>query len=253
MIAALAFGFAIGLAVGMVGGGGAVLAVPVLVYAVGLGVHEATTVSLAVVCLGASAGALGQARRGAVCWSSAAWFALAAALGGVLGTAANRALGGELLLLIFSGVMILAARATWVRAGSAMAAGSGCPKARAAVLVPAGLAVGGLTGLVGVGGGFVIVPTLAIGLSFGLREAMGTSIVIVAVVSMFGLLAHLAAGSRLDVPVTLAMGAAAMAGAYAGPPLAGRLSTEALARGFAALVVFVAVGVVGATLLGASA
>jgi uncharacterized protein len=253
MIAALVFGLAIGLAVGMVGGGGAVLAVPALVYAVGLGVHQATTVSLAVVSLGAATGAVGQARRGAVCWSSAAWFALAAALGSVLGAFANRAFGGEALLILFSAVMILAARATWVRVGSAILKGSGCPQVRVRALVPVGLGVGALTGLVGVGGGFVVVPTLAIGLSFGMREAIATSIVIVAVVSLCGLAAHLAVGGRLDVPVTLAMGAAAMAGAYAGPALAARVSTEALGRGFALLVVLVAVGVAGAAVAGVSA
>jgi uncharacterized protein len=252
VIAALAFGVLIGLAVGMVGGGGAVLAVPVLVYVVGLGVHEATTASLAVVFLGAAAGAAGQARRGAVCWAPAAWFALAAAAGSVAGTFANRALGGEALLLLFSGVMILAARTTWLRAGSAMVVGSGCPKARVRVLVPVGLGVGALTGLVGVGGGFVVVPALAIGLSFGMREAMATSIVIVAVVSLCGLLAHLAAGGHLDVPVTLAMGGAAVAGAYAGPALAARASTETLARGFALLVTLVAIGLAGAAVTGAS-
>ena len=252
MISALAFGLVIGLAVGMVGGGGAVLAVPVLVYAVGLGVHEATTVSLAVVSLGAAAGAAGQARRGAVCWASAGWFALAAAIGSVVGTLANRALGGEILLLLFSGVMLIAARATWTRAGSALVKGCGCPPARAAVLVPVGLGVGALTGLVGVGGGFLVVPTLAIGLSFGMREAMATSIVIVAIVSLCGLVSHLAVGNGLDVPVTLAMGGAAVAGAYAGPAIAERISTEALARGFALLVVLVALGVAGATLAGVS-
>ena len=94
MIGALAFGLLIGLILGMVGGGGAVLAVPALVYAVGLGVHEATTASLAVVAAGAATGAVGQARRGAVCWSSAAWFAVAASAGSIVGTVANRALGG---------------------------------------------------------------------------------------------------------------------------------------------------------------
>jgi hypothetical protein len=252
MISALGFGLVIGLAVGMVGGGGAVLAVPVLVYAVGLGVHEATTVSLAVVALGASIGAVGQARQGTVCWESAGWFALAAAAGSVIGTLANRALGGEILLLLFSGVMLVAARATWMRAGSAMVHGGGCPPARASVLLPVGLGVGALTGLVGVGGGFVVVPTLAIGLSFGMREAMGTSIVIVAIVSVCGLASHLAVGNSLDIPVTIAMGGAAMAGAYAGPALAARISTEALGRGFALLVVLVALGVVGATLAGVS-
>ena len=92
MVAALGFGLLIGLVMGMVGGGGAVLAVPALVYAVGLGVHEATTVSLAVVAGAASTGAVGQARRGAVCWTSAAWLSAAAALGGLAGALLNQAL-----------------------------------------------------------------------------------------------------------------------------------------------------------------
>ena len=252
MIRALAFGLLIGLILGMVGGGGAVLAVPALVYAVGLGVHEATTASLAVVAAGAATGAVGQARRGAVCWSSAAWFAVAASAGSIVGTVANRALGGSALLLLFSAVMLLAAHATWQRAGSPACAAGGCPKARAGVLLPAGLLVGALTGLVGVGGGFVVVPALAIGLSFGMREAMGTSMVIVAIVSLCGLLAHLAAGSHLDVPVAAAMGGAAVAGALLGPRFADRVSTRALGQGFAVLVVFVALGVAGATIAGVS-
>ena len=95
-------------------------------------------------------------------------------------------------------------------------------------------------------------PALAMRLSSGLREAMGTSIVIVAIVSVCGLASHLAVGNGLDIPVTVAMGGAAMAGAHAGPTLAARISTEALGRGFALLVVLVALGVVGATLAGVS-
>src|SRR5215207_1631674 len=139
MIVALVLGLVIGLVVGMVGGGGAVLAVPAFVYVVGLDVHAATTASLAVVAAGATTGAVGQARRSAVCWASAGWFAAAAALGSVAGTLANRALGGAALLLAFSGVMLLAARATWQRAGSPAARVGHCPDARVRVLVPAGL------------------------------------------------------------------------------------------------------------------
>lgn len=252
MIEALAFGLLIGLAVGMVGGGGAVLAVPALVYVIGLGVHEATTVSLAVVALGAATGAVAQGRRGAVCWSSAAWFAAAAAAGSVLGTLGNHALGGEMLLLVFSVVMLAAARGTWARAGSAIALSGGCPQVRANVLVPVGVAVGALTGLVGVGGGFVVVPTLAVGMSFGMREAMGTSIVIVAIVSVCGLASHLLAGGSLDVAVTLAMGGMAIVGAHAGPRLAEGIPTVLLGRGFAALVVLVALGVAAASVAGAA-
>lgn len=235
---------------GMVGGGGAVLAVPALVYVVGLGVHEATTVSLAVVSMAAATGAVGQHRRGAVCWTSAAWLSAAAAIGGIAGAIANQAIGGAALLLIFSLVMLMAARATWQRAGADHAVPAGCPDAAPLTLITAGLGIGFLTGLVGVGGGFVVVPALVIGLSFGMREAMATSMAVVAMVSATGLLAHLATGSSLDVGVTIAMGAAAVAGAAAGPHLADRVPTRRLGRAFAVLVVAVALGVAIATLAG---
>ncbi len=250
VIGAVAFGLLIGLVMGMVGGGGAVLAVPALVYVVGLGVHEATTVSLAVVAAAAATGAFGQARRGAVCWSSAAWLSAAAVFGGVVGAIANRALGGAALLLIFSAVMLIAARATWQRAGTPAAAAQGCPDASKRELVATGSGIGALTGLVGVGGGFVVVPALVVRLSFGMREAMATSMAIVAIVSASGLLAHLATGSTLDVPVAVAMGGAAVAGALLGPRLADMVSTRLLGRSFAVLVVLVAVGVAVATLAG---
>jgi uncharacterized membrane protein YfcA len=250
VIPAIGFGLLIGIVMGMVGGGGAVLAVPVLVYAVGLGVHEATTASLAVVGGAAAVGAAGQARRGTVCWRSAAWFAAGAAAGGLAGTYLNRAVGGAALLLLFSVVMLLAAQATWRRAALPVCEAGGCPSASPLILVPIGIGVGVLTGLVGVGGGFVIVPALMIGLSFGMREAMSTSMVIVAVVSATALLAHLSAGAGLDVPVAVAMGGAAILGAALGPRLADHVSTALLGRAFALLVVAVAIGVSVATLEG---
>ena len=250
MLVALPLGLLIGLVLGTVGGGGAVLAVPVLVYAVGLDVHAATTASLAVVTAGAATGAARQARRGAVCWTSAAWFAGAAIAGSVVGTSANRAVGGSVLLLAFSTVMLVTAFATWRRAGSAAAAARGCPQARARVLVPAGLLVGALTGLVGVGGGFVVVPALAIGLNCGMREAMATSMVIVAIVSACGLASHLAAGSALDVPVAAGMAAAAVGGGLLGARLVDRVPTRVLGQGFSVLVALMAVGVAGATAAG---
>jgi hypothetical protein len=213
-------------------------------------VHAATTVSLAVVAAAAATGAVGQARRGTVCWSSAAWFAAAAAFGGALGAFANRAVGPTFLMLTFSLVMVLAARATWERAGAGGAEVQGCPKASPRVLLPIGAVVGVLTGLVGVGGGFVVVPALMVGLAFGVREAMATSMAIVAAVSVVALLAHLATGSSLDVPVALAMGGTALAGAAVGPRLADRVSAPLLGRSFAVLVVLVAVGVAIATIEG---
>ncbi len=244
-------GLLIGLAVGMVGGGGAVLAVPVLVYAIGLGVHEATTVSLAVVSGAATVGGVGQARRGAVCWTSGRVVRggrpPAAPSSGRSPTAHSAA---AVLLGLFAGVMLLAAWATWRRAAEPVAQTGGCPGVRAALLVSFGIAVGAITGLVGVGGGFVVVPVLVIGLRFGMREAMGTSMVVVAVVSALGLVAHIAAGGAFDVPVALTMGVAAVCGALAGPRLAAGIPARRLGRGFAVLVAVVALGVLSAAVVG---
>ena len=112
----------------------------------------------------------------------------------------------------------------------------------------ANVTVGALTGLVGVGGGYVVVPALAIGLSLGMREPMGTSIVVVAIVSLSGLLAHLAAGSHPDVPVAAAIGGAAVAGALLGPRFADPVSIQVPGQAFAVLVVLVALGIAGATI-----
>lgn len=244
-------GLLIGGAVGLVGGGGAVLAVPVLVYIAGLTMHEAIPVSLAVVAAASATGAIAQVRRGTVCWSSAAWFAVSAVAGSAAGTALSAALPAALLLIVFALVMALAARSTWQRAGRPAAGEQGCPKARARVLVPVGLAVGALTGLIGVGGGFVVVPALAVGLSFGMREAIGTSMVIVTISSLAGLSAHLVAGSPFDTGLALTMGTAMVIGALAGAVVAPRVSTRRLGRGFAVLVASVAVLVLGLTAAGA--
>jgi uncharacterized membrane protein YfcA len=213
-----------------------------------LGVHEATTVSLAVVTGAAAVGAVGQARRGAVCWVSAAWFAVAAAVGSVAGTIANGAIGGSALLVAFAGVMFLASWATWRRAAQPAVEAAGCPQPCAQILVPLGIGVGAITGLVGVGGGFVVVPALALGLSFGMREAMGTSMAVVTIVSASGLASHLVAGGGFDVPVALTMGIAAAGGAVAGSRLVAGVSARRLGRGFALLVAVVATGVLAAAL-----
>lgn len=247
MLLAIPFGLAIGLAVGTLGGGGSVLAVPVLVYVLGQNVPEATTASLVVVAAGALAGALGHARAGRVCWRHAGSFTAAAVPGIALGTLAAGAVSGELLLASFALVMLAAARATWRKADDAgpepdgsWEAGAACPPLRLPRDLVAGAAVGFITGFFGVGGGFLVVPTLAIALAFTMRTAIGTSLVIITATSLLGLGAHLAAGRSLDAGVTAAMTVACVAGAVAGAHLASRIPQRRLGRGFALLVVAVA-------------
>lgn len=247
MLLAIPFGLAIGLAIGMLGGGGSVLAVPVLVYALDQTVAGATTTSLFVVAAGALAGGLGHARAGRVCWKHAASFSAAAVPGIVAGTIVGDALGGKLLLAIFALVMVGAAHATWSRAddagdgpGGEWERGGACPPLRLPRDLAAGVAVGFVTGLVGVGGGFLIVPTLAIALAFTMRTAVGTSLAIITVTSALGVAVHLLAGRELDGGLTAVMALTSAAGAVAGAAVAGRVPQRMLSRGFAVLVVLVA-------------
>ena len=254
---AAGFGLAIGVSVGMLGGGGSVLAVPVLVYVLGQGVPEATTTSLVVVAAASVAGAVGHARAGRICWRHAGSFTAAAFPGLVAGTLAGDAVSGPVLLGAFALVMVAAAAATWRKAEEAGEPGDGwkpgavCPPLRVPHDVIAGMAVGALTGFFGVGGGFLIVPTLAIALAFSMRTAVGTSLAIITGSSLIGVTVHLAAGRGVDLEVTAAMAAGCVAGALAGASLAGSLSQRALGRGFALMVVAVAVYLlVSVTLLG---
>ena len=252
MLLAVPFGLAIGLAVGMLGGGGSVLAVPVLVYVLGQSVDQATTASLLVVAAGAVAGGLGHARTGRVCWRHAGSFTLAALPGIAAGTAAAAAVGGSALLAAFALVMLAAAYATWHKAGSEDAdpeAGDTCPPLRLPRDLAAGAGIGLLTGFFGVGGGFLIVPTLAIGLAFTMRTAVGTSLAIITATSLLGFVTHVVAGRGLDAGLTLTMAAACVIGALLGAAAATRVPQRVLGRSFAVMVVAVALYLLASVLL----
>jgi uncharacterized membrane protein YfcA len=242
VLVALTAGLLLGLALGTVGGGGAVLAVPVLIYLLGQSVHAATAESLLVVVGAAGAGAVGHARHGLVCWRLAGAFAAAAVPGSVLGTAANRAVSAEPLLGAFAILLLGVAVMTWRRAGARAGVGDeACPPLRLAVVAGVGLSVGLLTGLFGVGGGFAVVPALALGLRVPVRRAVATSLVVVTAISAVGLAEHLLAGSHVAWATTLPFAATAILTASAGAAIGARLPRRALAHGFALLLGAVAV------------
>ena len=249
MAAAAPFGLAIGLTMGALGGGGAVLAVPVLVYVLDQDVHAATTASLVVVAAAALAGGAGQADRHEVCWPQVAVFAPTAVVGAVVGSIANESVSDSALMVAFALLMLGAAAFMW-RSGEQDASDAACPPLQTVRTTAAGITVGALTGFFGVGGGFLVVPMLALVMSFPVRRAIGTSLVIVAVVSRVALGVHLARGADVELGVALAMGASAAVGGYAGSRLSARLPSAALGHAFAVLVVAVADYVIGAESLG---
>ena len=171
---------------------------------------------------------------------------MAAAVPGIVGgTLVGDAISGSALIAAFAFVMLAAAAATWRKASSEPGpqrtqATAGCPPLLVGRDLAAGAAIGFMTGFFGVGGGFLIVPTLAIALAFSMRLAVGTSLAIITATSVIGVIAHLVAGRSMDVGVTTAMSLACAVGALAGVALAGRVSQRHLGRGFAALVTVVA-------------
>lgn len=241
LLLAVPFGLAIGVVVGAVGAGGAILAFPVLVYVLGEGVGPATTASLVVVAVAAAVGGSALARHGQVCWRLALLFSAPAAAGSLVGAVANSAVSGEVLVLAFIPVMLAAAGATWRRAGADRPDDGGCPHPEWSRVVAAGFGVGALTGFFGIGGGFLVVPLLSVWLGAGFRRAVATSLVIIALTGIGALASHLVAGAAPEVGITAVLAASTAAGAVLGTTVSRRLPQAALGRAFAVVVALVAV------------
>jgi len=243
IVLAIVLGLGIGAVVGMVGGGGAILALPVFVYLLGQGVSSASTASLIVVTLGASVGAGAQARHGQVCWRVAGTFAIPAAIGAYLGTIANAWASPKALIIAFIPVMLAAAALTYFRAGRGgedREDPSPCPPPDVPRSGGSGLAIGAMTGFFGVGGGFLIVPVLTSLLGLSVRRAIATSLAVIGLTGLVALGVHLARGAEPDWPLTIALGGATAIGALAGSGIGTRLSQTTLARAFAVVVALLA-------------
>jgi uncharacterized membrane protein YfcA len=257
-------GFLIGLSLGALGGGGSILAVPVLVYAAGQDPRAATATSLLLVGSAALVGAVPHWRAGRVDVRVGLLFGLTGIGGSILGSALNRHVDPNVLLLGFAGLVGIAAwrmvtacpSCTNVGAAATIGVGTGgsvpageatahavqtrLPARTVLLVVAAGSGVGFLTGLFGVGGGFVIVPALTLVLGLSMPVAIGTSLLVIAVNSAVALSTRIAT-TTIDWPTTLPFGVAAIAGVLAGGELADRLDAERSLRWFAALLVAVAV------------
>lgn len=248
-------GFLIGLSLGALGGGGSILAVPALVYAAGQEPRAATATSLFLVGTAALFGMGAHWRAGRVRVATGAVFGLCGIGGSLAGTALNRHIDPDLLLLGFSGLVVIAAWRMLTACPTCTKVGESREVARpgttllatrrsidvrtALVVLAAGTGVGFLTGLFGVGGGFVIVPALALALKLPMPEAIGTSLLVIAINSGVGLAARLATTS-IDWATTLPFTVAAIAGVLTGGKVADRLDATRSLRWFAALLVTVA-------------
>jgi len=235
-------GFAIvGLSLGLLGGGGSILAVPVLVYAMGLPAGIAVPMSLPVVGIAAAVGAWGRWRRGQLRLEVVAWFGITAMVTAFTAARLGSGIPDRPRLLLFVTVMLLAAAVMWYRSVRPAAEPTSPVERRPTrpfAIVPAAAAVGTLTGLVGVGGGFLMVPAMVGFLAMPMAEAAATSLAIIA-------LNTLAAGAgwwgevKLDWTLTATVTLAALLGMVVGTRLAPRFSSRTISRIFAVLLVLV--------------
>lgn len=232
---ALLFGVLLGLLISLVGGGGSIVTVPVLVYLLGEDIHTATTTSLVIVGLTSLAGAIPYARSGRIAVPTALVFGAAGIGGAFIGTALNALVSGELLLLLFGVLMLVTAlRMAFVRIATIAPATKSSSQKRLAT-IGIGFTVGIMTGLFGVGGGFLIVPALVLLLHFPMSIAVGTSLMVIAINSLAGIVAH-AGSATIDFRVALLITLGGLVGTLFGSTAARFVNDVQLARGFATLV-----------------
>lgn len=237
---------AVGIALGLLGGGGSILAVPVLVDLLGIPARTAVPMSLPVVGIAAAAGAVTRWRRGQLRLGTVALFAVCAMGASYLAARLGGGIADRPRLLLFGATMLVAAAAMWRRAARVALADAVAATPRPAVqVIPVALLVGTLTGILGVGGGFLIVPALAGVLALPMPEATATSLAVIALNTASAGAGFLTRGVTIDLRLTAVVTAAALLGMAIGLRIAPRYSPAALARAFAVLLVVLAIFTIG--------
>jgi len=261
----LIFGAVVGLSLGLTGGGGAIFAVPLLVYGLGVDAREAIAISLAAVGTTSFVGFLHRWTLGQVELRTGLLFAVAGMAGAPVGTWIAGFLPETVLLLSFAGLMVLVAVRMWQQAAHPPEPGPACPTpdhvdgptcqrdgagaliltSRCAILLlMVGVLTGVLSGLFGIGGGFVIVPALVLFSSMSIHQAVGTSLMVIALVSVSGVGSQLWAGHAISPVLTVLFVAGGIAGLFAGQRVGRRLSGPALQKVFVVAILAVAVFVI---------
>lgn len=234
LILVLALSVVVGLSLGVLGGGGSILTVPILVYVAGLEAKEAIAASLFVVGVTSAVSVISHARAGRVMWRTGLVFGAAGMAGAFVGGLLGGKIPGQILLVAFA-LMMVATSVAMIRGRKKPAGdGSGTPEKHELPLgrvLLDGAVVGLVTGLVGAGGGFLVVPALALLGGLPMSIAVGTSLVVIAMKSFAGLAGYLTS-VELDWGLILAVTGAAIVGTLIGSKISGRIPETALRKGF---------------------
>lgn len=232
MTVALVLALFIGLSLGLLGSGGSIITLPVMVYVAGIPVSQAVGMSLVVVGGTSAVGSYLRFREGEFSGRAAVFFTLSGMIGAFSGAKFTHLVAAKTLMLLFGGLMLIVGAAL-LRKRSAAAAPKTCHPVSC---LAAGAMVGVLTGFLGVGGGFLILPALVLLAGLEMKTAIGTSLAIISLNSAAGVLGQLRYVS-LDWMLTLGFLSVAVVGMLGGQLLAKRLSSQTLQRGFAWAVI----------------
>ncbi|CAN3131637.1 sulfite exporter TauE/SafE family protein [Mycobacterium sp. smrl_JER01] len=229
---ALTIGLAVfvGVALGLLGGGGSILTVPLLAYVAGMDAKQAIATSLLVVGVTSAIGAVSHARAGRVQWRTGLIFGAAGMAGAYGGGLLARFIPGTVLLIGFA-VMMIATAVAMLRGRKNVEVTEGGHRLPIPKIIAEGLVVGLVTGLVGAGGGFLVVPALALLGGLPMPVAVGTSLIVIAMKSFAGLGGYLSS-VQIDWPLALAVTGAAVIGALAGARLTARVNPDSLRKTF---------------------
>lgn len=266
----LIFGVIVGVSLGLTGGGGAMFAVPMLVYGLGMDTREAVGVSLVSVGITSLVGFVGRWRTGQVEIRTGLLFAVAGMIGAPFGSWLAGLIPESLLLTLFALLMLAVAFRMWSKASAVALEAPACPTNSedgdgpscqrdaegnlrltsrcARLLLFVGLLTGVLSGLFGVGGGFVIVPALITFSGMAIHRAVGTSLLVIMLVSLSGVSSHLLAGRIIPLEVTAWFVAGGGSGMLIGTRIGRQLSGPTLQKGFAVAILAVAAFVLYRTL-----
>lgn len=250
---ALLSGGLVGVLLGATGGGGSLVAIPLLVYVVGVPVQNATAMSLIVVGYSSLFGAWKESRQQRVHVVSAILFSLTGMIGAWVGAQGHQLVPETLVLFLFGNLLLFISMWTFWKnyEGEHNDIPTGCAKefsGRCAVKALAfGWGVGLLTGFFGVGGGFLIVPALMFLMGFPIRLAIGTSLLIIALISIGGVIGHLKV-AHLNVVLTGLLLLGSLLGLMFGSQMTRSIPAHHLRRGVAILI-----GVIGMLLIMANA
>ncbi|HEU0029202.1 MAG TPA: sulfite exporter TauE/SafE family protein [Kofleriaceae bacterium] len=241
IVLGLVLALAIGISLGLLGGGGSILTVPVLHYVIGIEAHDAIATSLVVVGLTSMVALVPHARAKAVQWRLGVAFGGASMASAFLGGRLGELIPSLVLIIAFAVVMLAAGIAMLVRARRPLLACDSDQVSLPRVLV-IGVGVGLVTGTLGAGGGFIIVPALALVGGLGMREAVGTSLLVIAMNSFAGV-AGTASHATIDLKITVGVTAVAIVGSLVGVLIGRRLAAQHLQRAFGWFVIIVGIAI----------